>query len=86
MNLDRYRLVDGKYVPIPKGEQAPDADEYRGDYWRVWRDQSLCFLEYDEGHFATKMKTVEISEPEYRQLAQGGITVADVLRRLTPGG
>jgi hypothetical protein len=79
MNEERYRLVDGKYFPIPRGIESLTLDECQGDYWRAWKDQSRYYLEYDEGHFSTKMKIIIISEPDFHHLAQGTKTVAEVV-------
>jgi len=65
MNEKPYKIIDGMIVP-QKGKSIPKLKgQVSGDYWMVWIENSKFFLEYDEGHFATKMVTVEISKREY---------------------
>ena len=82
METKPYQIVDGKFHPIKTVKQNSSDSEFRGDYWRVWRSESKCYLEYDEGHFATKMKTIEISEANFHGLTSGTTSVANVTQQL----
>jgi hypothetical protein len=80
MDPKPYRIVEGKYYPVNRTGQSNSTDEFIGSYWRTWREQERCFLEYDEGHFATKMRTIEISDIQYRGLVDGSTTLEKVVR------
>lgn len=61
----------------PKNPACSD-NEIVGNYWRVWCDGDKYFYEYDEGHFSTKFKIVQISREDFLLLKLGTITDQDL--------
>jgi|LakMenE01Jun11ns_1017448.scaffolds.fasta_scaffold7627682_1 hypothetical protein len=74
-----YEIIDGKIYPRKAAQPIVYSDEIVGSHWRIWRETLKCFLEYDEGHFATKMVTVEISDDEYRLIENNPIAVKEII-------
>jgi len=75
--------MDDKSDEIGDGEIRPgktfEASEILGDYWRIWKEETECFLEFDQGHFATEMVTIEISQREYDLIASRPSAVNEVV-------
>lgn len=77
MNDKPYSKVGDTYYPKKKNINASD-EEVIGSHWRVWKQEDKYFYEYDCGHFATKFKTVEISEVDFNAIKSGDITDHDL--------
>lgn len=74
-----YEIVDGKIYPRKAVKPNNCSNEISGSHWRIWKEESKCFLEFDEGHFGTKMVTVEITESEYDAIVSRPSTVNEVI-------
>ena len=73
MNDKPYKIINGTYYPADINN---DSEEYYiGDHWRIWKDDSKYFLEYDEGHFSTKMMKLEITKQDYLDLRNGNNSI-----------
>ena len=79
MNDKTYEIIDGKIHPRKDSRIVSHADEISGDYWKIWKEGLRCFLEYDEGHFASKMVTIEISEDDYSLISSKPAAVVEVI-------
>jgi len=48
---------------------AEHLDYFYGDFWSIYIEKDGgCYLEFDEGHLATKFITREISKEDYESL------------------
>ena len=79
MNDKPYEIIDGKIHPRKDSRPVDRANEILGDYWRIWKEAARYFLEYDEGHFASKMVTIEISEDDYNLISSRPAAVAEII-------
>lgn len=77
-----YEIVDGKIYPKMGVKKVGCSGEISGGYWSAWPENAKYFLEYDKGHFATKMVTCEISEDEYKMIHSSPPSVNEVINRL----
>ena len=74
MNDKPYTKVGKTYYPKPKAVQQ-SSSEVKGSLWRAWKEDSgRAFFEYDAGHFATKMRVVEISLDDFDRVKAGSMT------------
>ena len=73
---DKSKFSIGK-THKPKRPVA-SKDEIIGNYWRAWFDGKNYYFEFDEGHFASKFKVVEISREEFLEIKSGKITEKDL--------
>jgi hypothetical protein len=79
MKKKPYEIIDGKIHPRKLAPIRGTSDEIVGNYWRIWKQESKCYLEYDKGHFATEMVTVEISNDDYNRISNRPSTVTEVI-------
>ncbi|MES9963442.1 MAG: hypothetical protein ABW116_07860 [Candidatus Sedimenticola sp. 20ELBAFRAG] len=77
MSDEPYTKIGNTYYPREQKIEASDS-EIKGNYWRAWSEDGRCFYEFDEGHFASKFKTVEISNDDFELLKSGGISDSDL--------
>lgn len=75
-----YSKIGNTYYPRPRAQSSSD-DEIKGAASRAWVENGQCYYEYDAGHFATKLKTVKISDDDFNALKVGRISDADVIRK-----
>ncbi|MFK5998167.1 MAG: hypothetical protein QM492_08655 [Rhodobacterales bacterium] len=78
MHKKPYSKVGNTYYPKPNATEFSE-DEVKGNYWRVWKDVGKVYFEYDAGHFATKIKTVEITESDFNLVKSGELTEKDLV-------
>ncbi|OSQ49008.1 hypothetical protein TALK_05125 [Thalassospira alkalitolerans] len=60
-----YSKFGKTYYPKPQASQTADS-EIKGAAWRAWVENGQCYYEYDEGHFAMKLKTAIISKEDFQ--------------------
>lgn len=80
MSKNPYTKIGNTYYPI-KSVENPCGNEIRGGGWRAWAEKGKYYYEYDSGHFATKLRTVTISEQDFNFLKEGKITEFDINRK-----
>jgi len=80
MNEKPYSKVGNTYYPKPKNVETSEG-EVNGNRWRAWKDVGKAYFEYDAGHFATKMNTVEITESDFGLLKLGKLTDKDLINK-----
>lgn len=78
MNDKPYSKVGNTYYPRPMKVEVSE-DEVSGNRWRAWNDTGKYYFEYDAGHFASRMKTVEITEDDFGLLKAGKLTHKDLV-------
>lgn len=76
---DKPQISIGKTY-TPKQSTSSD-NEVVGNYWRAWCDGDKYFYEYDEGHFATKFKVIQISKEDFFLAKSGEITDKELARK-----
>jgi hypothetical protein len=76
---DEPKISVGK-IYTPKKHVSSD-NEVVGNYWRAWCDGDKYFYEYDEGHFATKFKVVQISKKDFLLAKSGEIADKELTRK-----
>lgn len=74
-----YKIIGRKIYPQKTNKPSESSQEIIGSNWRIWREESKCFLEYDEGHFATKMITIEIREDDFDRIAARPDVVNEII-------
>ncbi|WP_135622501.1 hypothetical protein [Solemya pervernicosa gill symbiont] len=77
MNDKPYTKIGNTYYPKEPQTEISES-EIKGSYWRAWSEGEKYFYEFDEGHFASKFRTVEISCDDYQLLKSGKITDSDL--------
>lgn len=80
MNEKPYSKVDKTYYPKPKNLLSSE-DEVKGNRWRAWKEAGKVYFEYDAGHFATEMRTVDITDGDFRLLRAGKLTDKDLANK-----
>lgn len=68
-------------APISFQPPPVAAGEIRGDWWSALPVEGRYVLEYISGELAGRLKTIVISEVEYRELANGSLTVEGLITK-----
>ncbi|WP_404401316.1 hypothetical protein [Pelagibacterium halotolerans] len=74
MTKKPYSKVGDTYYPNYH-EQYVSGKEVKG---RAWAENKKFYYEYDAGHFATKIRTVEISREDFEALKEGRLSDKDL--------
>lgn len=80
MNEKPYSKFGKTYYPKSRGVDATE-DKVSGNRWRAWNETGKFYFEFDAGHFATKMKIVEITEDDFGLLKMGKLTDKDLVNK-----
>ena len=75
-----YSKFGKTYYPKPQASQTADS-EIKGAASRAWVENGQCYYEYDEGHFAMKLKTAIISKEDFQALREGKISDIELNRK-----
>jgi hypothetical protein len=82
MNDKPYTKIGNTYYPKTESDEIADS-EIKGSYWRAWSEDGRFFYEFDEGHFSSKFRTVEISTEDFQLLKSGKISDTDLAMKYT---
>lgn len=80
MGEEKYQKIGSTYYPR-SGTRVISETEVQGALWRAWMQSGKYYLEFDEGHFSTKLRIVLINEEEFNLLKEGKISDVDLARK-----